>query len=156
MFPVGPINGLQTLRLALGAPAMGLIVKALVVQLNQDGSVCTTGLEGFSYAFYNSAVACPPSPTQQGTPTSAEPSVLLASEVQGQVSQTFVVPSGKDRYYLADGVTLGAIGLNIPYLNCDGGLSNAKDLLYMKLIVPGTATLQKYFGVFMGIGHYRG
>jgi hypothetical protein len=154
MFPIGPINGGQTLRLALGAPAKGMISKAMVVQLKQDGTVATTGLEGFSYTFYNSAAACPPSPNMQGTPTSAEPAVNAGAEAQGLVSITYVVPSGKDRYLLADGIT-PAIGLEVPYVNSDSGLSDASPKLYMKLTVLGVAT-NKYFGVFMGIQHYKG
>jgi hypothetical protein len=155
LFPIGPINGGQTLRLALGAPAMGLISKAMVVQLNQDGTAAAgASLEGFNYTFYNSAVACPPSPNGQPTPTANEPAVKAAAEAQGQTSITYAVPSGKDRYLLADGVT-PAIGLNVPYINSDGGLSNASTKLYMKLTVLGSAT-NKYFGIFMGIAHYRG
>jgi hypothetical protein len=152
VFPIA-CNGGQTVRIALGAPAMGLIMKAMVVQLNPDGTgpPVNTLLDGFNYTFYNSAVACPP-----GTVTTAgDTSVSSQAEAQGQVSQTFTVPNNKDRWFAADGVT-PAIGLNIPYLNCDGGLSNAKDLLYVKLVVGGSASENKTFGVFMGIGHYRG
>jgi hypothetical protein len=127
-----------------------MIMKAQVVQLNPDGTAATTALDGFTYAFYDAAAGCPPGTTL----TTAEPTVKAALEAQHQLIAPRVVPAGKDRYLNADGSDGGFMGVGIPYVNSDAGLSNASRKLYMKLTVPGTAA--KAFGVFMGIQHYRG
>jgi hypothetical protein len=151
LFPL-TVQGGQTVRVMLGAPAMGLIMKFSVIQLNADGTLITSNnlLSGFSYTFYDAAVACPPGVTQ----TSTEPTVNAAIEAQHQIMPTKVAASNNDRVELADGSDGTYSQIGIPYINRDGSLSSAQPKLYMKLTVLGTGT--KTFGIFMGIQHYRG
>jgi len=154
-FPVA-VTGGQIVRLALGAPAMGLIMKATIVQLNADGSAIADGnaaLGGFSYPFFDAGIACPPGVTNISDEATT-PLVTAAAEAQHQISPTKTVPSGKSRFLLADGTDGTFSQIGIPYINRDGSLSSAQPVIYLKLVAPGSGP--KTFGVFMGIQHYRG
>lgn len=127
------VNGGETHRLELPAPAKGEIKKAQVIQF-------AGARDGFSYAFYNSAAGCPP-----GVDNDAD--VEPWREAQAQTSPVRAAAAGDDRY-LKDGQD-GAFESMGGYRNADGSLSNAKSKVYMKLTVPGAGA--KRFGVFLQV-----
>jgi hypothetical protein len=132
------INGGETHRLELPAPSKGEIKKAQVIQF-------TGARDGFSYTFYNSAAGCPPG-------VNNDDDVEPWQEAQAQVSPSRSAAAGDDRY-LKDGQD-GAFESMGSYRNADGGLSNAKSKLYMKLTVPGGGA--KRFGIFLQINPSSG
>ena len=158
IFPINCTGG-GTVRIAIPAPPFGLVMKAVVVQLNPDGTAGPPSavLDGFQVTFYNSAKACPAGApgVPVFTPATQEPLVNAAVEIAGQLSPTWVIPKSQDRYQVGstDG---GYMTIGIPYINCDAGISDAKGMVYVKIVVGGSTSENKTFGVFMGIQHYRG
>jgi hypothetical protein len=133
--PLISTTGGHIVRVALGAPSRGQILKAMVIQLSG-------AMDGFTYAFYNSAAGCPP-----GDITGADTVDPIAQSL-AQVCAPRAAATGKDRYMLADGSD-GSFTSAGYYENADGGQSNAQRKLYMKLTVPGTGA--KTFAVSLGI-----
>jgi hypothetical protein len=127
------VNGGETHRLELPAPSKGEIKKAEVIQF-------TGAKDGFSFAFYNSAVGCPP-----GVNNDAD--VEPWQEAQAQVSGIRAAAAGSDRY-MKDGAD-GAFSSAGVYRNADGSLTNMRSKLYMKLTVAGAGA--KRFGIFLQI-----
>jgi hypothetical protein len=128
----------STLRIAINAPLRGTILKAQVIE--------TTGgtKNAFTYAFFNSAAACPP-----GLNGVVDPVV----EYNGQIGPVRSVPGNQDRYLLADGSEGGFVPLG-PYANNDVGLVIPTGQLYtgqLYIKIVSTGTGPNTFGIYLGI-----
>lgn len=138
------VTGGTTVRVAIKAPPRGSILKAQVIQFSG-------GKNSFTSMFFNSAAACPPDPLDNnGQPAPVTPPVVVNpwAEAAGQIGAPMAAANNQDRY-MVNGVDGGFSPVGVPYANADGGVSDAKGFLYLKLQAGGSGAL--VFGVFLNI-----
>jgi hypothetical protein len=137
------VVGGKTYRMAISAPPKGSIIRAQCIQTS--GSKTT-----FSFSFYNSAASCPPDPLDpNGNPAPVTPAVVVDPTVEymGQIGPTRSVATAQDRYLNPDGSDGGWLQIGMPYVNADGGISNAQSKIYIKFVAGGAGT----YDVFLTI-----
>lgn len=131
-------EGGKTTRFIVRCTSKGEIKKCILRQIDGD-------LDGFTYALYSAAEACPPGITDNGD----EPTVDAVLAEDHLIGQEFVVADTKDRY-LEDDKPVTAFE-NGEYTNRDNGGSQTNRLrqIYLMLTVAGTGV--KHFHIHLDI-----
>ena len=124
----------QTYRFEIDAPSGGTVLRAQCVEM--DGNKTT-----FQFAFFCSAVSCPPG---QAT-TAGDNTVDPTTEYNGQIGPSRIVNPANDRYVLPNGSDGGWQTLG-QYVNTDDP-NIPQNKLYMKFIAGGNGTFSAFLTI---------